>query len=131
MAGLEIDTSELRKLSADLGKIPGRVVPDVEAVLKKGANNLKDAMAAEFEGSPHFKRVAADVTYERKGFAREIEYEIGPEIGRGSGHAGGLGGIAVDGGANGGGGTVKIDHLLEPEAVAVEKFLGDALEGLL
>jgi len=132
MAGFEIDTSELRKLQGDLGKIPARMVPESEAVLKKAAQNLKEGMAAEFEGSPHFKRVAPDVTYERRGFAREIGYEIGPEIGRGKGHGGGLGGVAVEGGANGGGGSVKIDHLLEPEAVLIEKhmldLLGDALQ---
>lgn len=128
MAAFEIDTSELRKLSADLGKIPGKVVPDVESVLKKAAQNLKESMAAEFEGSPHFKRVGAAVSYERKGFAKEIAYEIGPEMGRG---AGSLAGIAVDGGANGGGGSVKVDQLLEPEAAQIEKFLGDALEGVL
>lgn len=128
MAGFEIDTSELRRLSTDLGKIPAAVVPDVESVLKKGADNLKGTMAAEFEGSPHFKRVGAAVSYERRGFSSEIGYEIGPEIGRG---AGSLGGIAVEGGANGGGGTVDIDHLLEPEAQAIEKHMLDALEGLL
>lgn len=128
MAGFEIDTSELRTLAADLGRIPARVVPEVEAVLKKGADQLKKGMQAEFEGSPHFKRVGAAVSYERRGFAREIAYEVGPEMGRG---AGSLAGIAVDGGANGGGGSVKVDQLLEPEAKVVEKFLGDILEDVL
>jgi hypothetical protein len=128
MAGFEIDTSELRKLSTDLGKIPGKAVAPVEAVLKKAAQVLKEGMAAEFEGSPHFKRVGAAVSYERRGFAREIAYEIGPEIGHG---AGSLAGIAVEGGANGGGGSVKVDHLLEPEAAQIEKHLGQVLEGLL
>lgn len=128
MAGIEIDTSELRVLAAELGRVPARVMPDVESVLKKGANNLKGTLAAEFAKSRHFKRVGGAVSYERRGFAREVAYEIGPEVGRG---AGSLGGVAVEGGANGGGGTVDVDHLLEPEAVATEKFLGDALEGLL
>lgn len=128
MAGFEIDTSELRKLSTDLGRIPAKVAPDAEAVLKRAAQNLKEAMAAEFEGSPHFKRVAGAVSYERRGFAREIGYEIGPEMGRG---AGSLAGIAVEGGANGGGGSVKIDQLLEPEAAQIEKHLLDVLGGAL
>lgn len=128
MAGFEIDTSELRKLQTDLGRIPAKVVPEVESGLKNAAQNVKEGMVAEFQGSPHFKRVAAAVSYERRGFSSEIAYEIGPEMGRG---AGSLAGIAVEGGANGGGGSVKIDHLLEPESVAVEKFLGDVLEGLL
>lgn len=128
MAGFEIDASELRELAADLGKIPGRLVPDVESVLKKGAQNLKEAMAAEFEKSQHFRRVGAAVSYERQGFAREIAYEIGPEVGRG---AGSLGGIAVDGGANGGGGTVNVDGLLEPESAAIEKYLTKVLGDVL
>lgn len=128
MAGFEIDTTELTRLAADLGRVPARVIPDVEASMKKGAQNLKEAMAAEFEGSPHFKRVGAAVSYERKGFGREIGYEIGPEVGRG---AGSLGGIAVDGGANGGGGSVNIDGLLEPEAASLDQFVGEALEKAL
>lgn len=128
MAGFEIDTSELTRLAVDLGRVPGKVIPDVEATFKKGAQNLKESMAAQFEASEHFRRVGAAVSYERQGFAREIAYEIGPEVGRG---AGSLGGIAVDGGANGGGGTVDIDGLLEPEAGALEKFIGEALEKAL
>jgi len=128
MAGFDVDASEFRKLAVELGRVPAKIVPDVEAVLKRGAQALKEGMAAEFEGSPHFKRVGATVSYERQGFAREIAYEIGPEMGRG---AGSLAGIAVEGGANGGGGSVDIDNLLEPEAEMVERFLGDALEGLL
>jgi len=125
---LNIDTSELRKLAVDIGKIPAKAVPEAEQVLRKAAQNLKDNMAAEFEGSPHFKRVGAAVSYERRGFAREIAYEIGPEIGRG---AGSLGGIAVEGGANGGGGSVSIDGLLEPEAAQIEKHMLDVLGDLL
>jgi hypothetical protein len=127
MAGLEIDTSELNQLAVDLGRVPARVIPDVEATLKRGAQNLKESMAAAFEGSQHFRRIGSAVSYERLGFAREIGYEIGPELGG----AGSLGGIAVDGGANGGGGTVNIDGLLEPEAGALEKFIGQALEKAL
>jgi hypothetical protein len=130
MAGFEIDTSEMRQLGVDLGKIPSRLIPEGEAVLKKGAQNLKGAMAAEFEKSDHFSTrsgQAPPISYDRIGFAREIAYEIGPEM---HGH-GALAHIAVDGGANGGGGSVDIDQLLEPEAAQIEKFLGKTLEGLL
>lgn len=128
MAGFEIDTSELRKLSADLGRIPAKVVAPAEAVLKKAAQNLKEGMTAEFAKSQHFRRVGEAVSYERRGFAREIAYEIGPEMGRG---AGSLAGIAVEGGANGGGGSVKIDGLLEPEAAQIEKHMLNVLGDLL
>lgn len=123
-----IDTSDTSRVVAELGRIVPRAVPGVEAVLKKGADNLKKGMAAEFEKSPHFKRIGAAVSYERFGFASEIGYEVGPEIGRG---AGSLAGIAVNGGANGGGGRVDVDQLLEPEVAAVEKHLSKLLGDLL
>lgn len=133
MAGFEIDTSELTRLSADLGKIPAKAVPEVESVLKKGAQVLKEGMQAEFDASDSFtrKRKGAPlrVTYERRGLLREIAYEIGPEVGAGG--MGSLAHIAVDGGANGGGGTVKVDQLLEPEAAVIEKHITDVLGGLL
>ncbi|GAB3166617.1 hypothetical protein GCM10027059_25840 [Myceligenerans halotolerans] len=126
--GFTVDASEARALAADLGRIPARAIPEVDGVLEKAANVLKKDMAAAFAASPHFKRVAAAVSYERKGSFREIAYEVGPETGRG---AGSLAGIAVDGGANGGGGSVKIDGLLESEAAVIERHIGDIIEGLL
>ncbi|MCL1871004.1 MAG: hypothetical protein FWF90_11405 [Promicromonosporaceae bacterium] len=123
----EIDTSDLRRLSADLGQVPARAARDVETVLAHGAVNLKRSMQAAFARSPHFKAVARDVSYDRRGFASEIAFEVGPTM-----HgAGALGHIAVDGGANGGGGSVDIDELLPPEAAAVERFVGEILGGLL
>lgn len=120
---MEIDTSELRRLAVDLGKVPAAVIPEAEAVLKKGAQNLKTEMQAAFQESPHFKAVARAVSYDRVGGAREVGYEIGPTVGG----AGSLAHIAVDGGANGGGASVDIDSLLPREAAAVEKYLGDIL----
>lgn len=125
--GFTLDASDGRRLAGELSKIPARAVPGVEAVLKKGADNLKKGMAKEFEASEWFRRIGRTVSYERRGFARDIAYEIGPEIGG----AGSLAGVAVNGGANGGGGSVDIDKLLEPEAAAVEKYLTEVLGDLL
>jgi len=125
--GLNIDTSQLRELAADLGRIPGRVERDVEAVMKRGAQNIKEGMQAAFEGSPAFKGAARTVSYDRKGLFRSVGYEIGPTIGG----AGSLAGIAVDGGANGGGGTVDVDSVLEAEGPNLERELGNILDGLL
>lgn len=126
--GFTIDTSEARALAVELGRMPAKAIPEAEAVLEKGAVELKKAMRSEFEKSRHFRMGARAVSYDRRGFAREIAYEIGPDMASDDGK---LAHIAVDGGANGGGGSVDIDHLLEPEAKQVEKFLGDVLEGLL
>lgn len=121
--GFSVDASEFRRLGANLGKIPAKATREVEAVLKKGAVNIKREMQAAFEGSPHFRGVARHVSFDRKG----LGFEVGPT----QGGAGSLAGIAVDGGANGGGGSVDIDSLLPAEAAAVERFIGDVLDGLL
>lgn len=125
---VSIDTSELGRLAADLGKIPAAVVPDVEKVLLRGALNVRDGVRAEFRKSKHFRRVAPSVDAERKGFAREISYEIGPRVGV---YAGSLGAIAVEGGANGGGGTIDFEWPLEDEAPALEQYLAEVLEKAL
>lgn len=125
---MDADVSDFRKLEADLAQVPARALPEVEKVLKKGAQNLKEGMQAEFDESDWFSgKRGPHVSYERLGFGREIAYEIGPER-RGIGS---LAHIAVDGGANGGGGTVKIDPLLPPEAEAIERHIGDVVERLL
>lgn len=124
MAGFEIDTSELRELAADLGRVPAKALPAVESVLLRGSLNVRDDMRDEFRKSRYFRQVAPSVDAERKGSLTEIAYEIGPRVGV---YGGSLGGIAVDGGANGGGGTVDIDGILPREVPALEKFLGEAL----
>jgi hypothetical protein len=129
--GFSIDTSQLRTLAADLGHISGKAEPLVEAVMKRGAQNVKTGMQDAFRKSPHFKGVARDVSYDRTGFLGSVGYEVGPEYGLGRGHQGGLAGIAVDGGANGGGGTVDIDHVLADETPNLERELGKIVGGLL
>ena len=126
---LTVDHSQLDRLGIDMGRIGAKGVDAIEPVMKRGAQNIKTNMAAAFASSQHFKRVAPAVSYERKGFlSATLGYEIGPEVGRG---AGSLGGIAVEGGANGGGGSVDVQPALEAEIPALVKYLGDALGGLL
>lgn len=129
--GFTIDTTELDRLAVDLGKVPSKVLPDVTKVLEKSAVNIKKGMQDRFKASAYFKGVARDVTYDPVPGLGAIGYEIGPVTGRGHGHQGGLAGIAVEGGAHGGGGTVHIDDLLPTEADALEKYLGDVLGGAL
>ncbi len=127
MADFTIDTSEVDRLAADLGSAAAGAIPQVEAVMKHGAQNVKTGMQAAFSKSRHFGRVAPTVSYDRKGFASSIGYEIGPTIGG----SGSLAGLAVDGGANGGGGTVDVDQALTAEAPNIERELGKVLDGLL
>lgn len=127
MADFTIDTSEVDKLALDLAAVPAKVIPQAERVMKKGAQNIKEAQQEAFRGSPYFKGVARDVSYDRRGLFGSIGYEVGPAVGRGKGHGGGLGGIAVEGGARGGGGTVDIDHTLADEVPNVVSELTKAV----
>lgn len=114
----------LREFTADMGRIAARALPDVDAILKKGADNVKKEMVADAEGSRYFRRLARSISYDRAYRAGEAGYEIGPDKGRG----GQLGVIAYFGGANGGGGTLDIDAPLkneEPRLMAqIDKWLG-------
>lgn len=126
--GFTIDASEVRKLATDLGKVPAEALPQLERVMLRGALNIRDGVRDEFRKSKYFRRVASSVDAERKLSATEIAYEIGPRVGV---YAGSLGAIAVDGGANGGGGTIDFEWPLEDEAPALEQYIAETLEGLL
>lgn len=126
--GFTIDTSEVRKLATDLGKVPDEAIPQLERVMLRGALNIRDGVRDEFRKSRYFRQVASSVDAERKASATEVAYEIGPRVGV---YAGSLGAIAVDGGANGGGGTVDFDWPLEDEAPALEQYIGEALGKIL
>ena len=125
---LDIDVSDVMKAAAEIGAKGAAAVDAIEPVMKRGAQNIKSEMQAIFGGSRHFGQIARDVTYDRIGLgARTLGYEIGPTP---DGDAGSLAGIAVEGGANGGGGTVDITPALEHEAPRLEAEIGIAL-GLL
>lgn len=127
----DVGIEGLRELSADLGRIASRALPEVDAILKKGADNIKSEMVADAEGSAHFKAMAPSISYDSAYRVGEAAYEIGPDKSRGkAGRAASLAGIAYFGGANGGGGTLDIDGPLEHEEPRLMKALDDYLGGL-
>lgn len=129
MASVGIDMSQVLKAAADIGAAGARAVDAIEPVMKRAAQNVKTNMASEFARSDAFSSIARDVTYDRTGFLTgTIGYEIGPTP---DGDAGSLAGIAVEGGANGGGGNVDVLPALEAEAPVLEAELLKALGGLL
>lgn len=123
MADFTVDTSEVDKLALDLAAVPAKAIPRAEAVMKKGAQNIKEAQQEAFRGSASFGAIARTVSYDRRGLFGSIGYEVGPTIGG----AGSLAGIAVEGGARGGGGTVDIDHTLADEVPNVVSELTKAI----
>jgi len=126
---LNIDTSELKRAGIDLGRIGAKGVDAIEPVMKRAAQNIKANMQEAFSRSRHFRQIAQDVSYDRTGnFTSTLGYEIGPTP---PGDSGSLAGIAVEGGANGGGGTVDVQPALDAEIPNLEKYIGEALGKLL
>lgn len=124
MADAEIEG--LREFTADLERIASRALPELDAILKKGADNIKGDMAAGASKSPHFKQIAPTISYDSAYRVGQAAYEIGPDKYRGKAAA--LAHIAYTGGANGGGGSLDLDGPLqreEPRLMAqIDKWLG-------
>lgn len=115
-------SAELRALANDLGKIAGSAVKDVDAVLKKGAQNVKTEMAADAAGSKHFKGMAGSISYESHYGLGTARYVVGPDKAR---RGGSLGNIYYFGTSRGGG-SGDIEKPLRSE----EPRLTSALEAL-
>lgn len=124
----DIDISELRALATDLGKIPTRLLPEVDAIAKRGAQNLKDHMTADLAASRSFRGAAGSVSYDSDYRPGVVQYEVGPDKAR---RGGALANIAYFGGANGGGGTVDIDAPLAAEEPRLTSAIAKLLDDLL
>lgn len=124
--GVRIDDSEVRRLGADLGRIPAKTVPAVDQVMKKGANNVKETMRADASGHPTFPHFPRSISYDRV-LGRGIGYEIGPDKDR---PQGALGNILYFGTSRNAP-VLDIDHGLTEEAPRLEKHLGELAAGLL
>lgn len=121
MNAITVDMSEVNKLAADFGKIPGRFVPEGDAITKKAAQNIKDQMVADAESSGHYKFFAGSITYDRAFGFGEIGYEIGPDKDR---RQGALGNVLYFGTSKNGP-VLDLDGPLKAEAPRFEKAIGD------
>ena len=93
-------SAELRELAANIGKVAGSAVKDVDEVLKKGANNIKSEMIADVSGSPHFHGMAGSITYESHYLPGRARWVVGPDKSK---RGGSLGNIYYFGTSRGGG----------------------------
>jgi hypothetical protein len=109
-------SAELRKLAEDMGKIAGSAVKDVDAVVQKGALNIKNEMRADVKTSRHFSSkkksgLEQSITYESHYLPGKVRYDIGPDKAIGGGA---LGNIYYFGTSRGGG-TGDIEKPLRSE----------------
>lgn len=121
---ISIDTSELRSLVADMSKVPEEAKRKIPAVVEKGARNIKGDLTEQMKSSTHFKGFA-DIGYDI------LDGGMAAEIGPNKGGPGAGANIAYFGTSRGGGTVEDPIEALKREAGAVEKHLGDLLEGLL
>lgn len=109
-----IDASDLEAFAAELTRSPEIVQEGVRPVVQKGALNIKSDFNDSFRESESFKGVAGSVNFDTAVTRDGVEAEIGPDRGRYPGLSGPakarpaapLAGIAIFGGARGGGRSV-------------------------
>lgn len=128
MGRVDIDASEVLALAADLGAATARLVPQVRAVVTRGAVNVKAHLRSEAGRSPSFRHIAPTIGYDqRRDTATSSEVEVGPGKPTGA-----LANIAYFGGAHGGGATLPDPQgALDAEGPRFEQALTDILGDLL
>lgn len=125
--GFSVDTSDLDKLVASLVRATAATVPAVDAVVAKGALNIKTDAARRASGLAHAPAYPRSITYDTFHTPRTSQAVIGPDKDR---RQGALGNILEYG-------TIKnapVPHLgpaLDAEAPKFEKALGDVAATLL
>jgi len=117
-------TAELRQLATNLGKIAGSALEDVDAVLKKGVQNMKNEMQADISRSKHFKAMASAISYDSHYLPGRARYVVGPDKSR---RGGSLGNIYYFGTSRGGG-SGDIDKPLRSEEPRTLDALGKLAE---
>lgn len=86
----EVDDHEIKQFAVDLGKVTPRFLKDVEAVVEKGALNIKKDAAQRISGHPHAPHYPKSISYDVKRTWGGIEAEIGPDKNRRQGALGNI-----------------------------------------
>lgn len=128
---ITFDASDFDALAADLDRAAASdLIGKVEPVVNTGALRVKEGMRFDMLSSRSFNAVADDISYDVDRFTEHVRAEIGP-LSAGF-RVGDLAHFAYFGGSNGGGGTVRDpEYWLDSEAPALERYVGDVLEGLI
>ena len=128
MAKIEIDTSELRTLQADMTKVDSRLARHLRPVVSKGALNIKETLREEMSESGPGGVGFAPVT-------KAINYDLdddgyGALIGPEKGKPGSLANVAYFGTSRGGGTVADPEDALKEEADAFIQHLAAMAEEL-
>lgn len=124
MSGL-IDVSQVNALAQKLAAVPLKKHALVAAAVKKGAQNIKEAIQADVQGSSNKAIRCIPIAYEMKDEGTRIEADIGP---RKEG-AGNLANIAFFGTPRGGGSHEFYQHG-EDELSTAAEYVHKAASGL-
>ena len=117
-------SDELRKFASDLEKISHKALPEVEAVLKKGANNIKEDLIDGIPSSSSWRALKGAISYDRTSSIGAIGFTIGPDKAR---RGGALGNLWYFGGSRGGG-YGDLEGPLAREAPNLERELGKVVD---
>ena len=131
MATIDIDTSEVTALVADMRKVDDRLTRWVKPAVEKGAVNIKNQLREEMADSTHFKGAASAISYDMLeggfGGGGVFEAEIGPTKGK----PGSLANIAYFGTSRGGGTVPEPSKALMDELPNFTKALEDLASDLV
>nr|DAP25568.1 MAG TPA: hypothetical protein [Caudoviricetes sp.] len=127
VSGIEIDTTEVRQIAADAGRLPGELSRWLRPAVSRGALNIKRALQADLEqsGNAGIRHVARSISYDLTDTGTTVEAEIGPDK-----PSGALANIAYFGTSRGGGHTRDPIEPLTEEAEAFQKAVSDIVEDL-
>lgn len=117
-------TDELRAFAKDLEKISSKALLEVDAVLKKGAQNIKDELVAGIPSGSSWRALKGSISYDSKYGIGSAGYEIGPDKSR---RGGALGNLYYFGGSRGGG-HGDLEGPLNRETPNLERELGKVVD---
>ena len=120
-----IDVSQVQALAQRMAAAPLKKQVLVAAAVKKGAQNIKEAIQEDVRSSSNaaFRRIP--IHYDMKSEGVRVEADIGPE----EGGAGSLSNIAFFGTSRGGGTHKFYEHGAD-ELDATARYVAKAAEGL-
>ena len=127
MTSIDLDLSQVTDLESKLADT-GKVVKAAQAVIAKGALNIKNDLRKEATGSggAEFASLARFITYATRPTLTGVTAEIGPTEGASGSFA-----FAYFGNSKNGPMLPDPVNALNREASNVEKFMLDAIEGIL